>query len=104
MPVNSLETKLKATIKAFKEANKKHAKEVAAAKLSADQEVKEAEARAIKAEKALAEVSQRQASCEEVVVKRIDDILTFVGSKCSLTFVFYCLSLCRHAFLLVVFS
>jgi Flp pilus assembly protein TadB len=101
--VNSLETKLKATTKALKEANKKHAKEVAAAKLSANQAVKEGEARATKAEKALAEVSQRQASREEDVVKWIDDILTCVGSKWFVTFVFYCLPLCRHVFLLVVF-
>jgi Skp family chaperone for outer membrane proteins len=89
--ISSLETKLKATAKALKEADEKHIKEVAAAKLSVDQAVKEANARATKAEKALAEVSQRHANHEEAVVKRIDDILTSIGSKCSLTFVFYCL-------------
>jgi O-acetyl-ADP-ribose deacetylase (regulator of RNase III) len=89
--ISSLETKLKATTNALKEANEKHVKEVAAAKLSADQAFKEANARATKAKKALAKVSQRHASHEEVVVKRIDDILTSIGSKCSLTFVFYCL-------------
>jgi Skp family chaperone for outer membrane proteins len=90
--VSSLETKLKATAKALKEADKKRTKEVAAAKLSIDQAVKEANARATKAKKAVAEVSQRQTSHEEAVVKRIDDILTSIGSKCSLTFVFYYLS------------
>jgi hypothetical protein len=55
------------------------------------QAVKEADARATKANKALAEVSQRQSSREEAIVKWIDDILTSIGSKCSLDFVFYCL-------------
>jgi predicted KAP-like P-loop ATPase len=65
---------------------KKRAKEVCAVKVSADKAVKEAEARAIKAEKALAKVSQSQAKREEDVVKRLDDILTSVGSKYSLVF------------------
>jgi hypothetical protein len=102
--VNSLEAKLKTTTKALKEANEKRAKEVSATKISADKAVKEAEARAIKAEKALAEVSQRQVSREEAVVKRLDDILTSVGSKCSFAFAFYCFfPFCRHVFLLCVF-
>jgi biopolymer transport protein ExbB/TolQ len=67
--VSSLETKLKTTTKALKEADEKHAKEVSAAKLSIDQAIKEVDTRAIKAKKALAEVSQRQASREEAVVK-----------------------------------
>jgi hypothetical protein len=85
---SALEAKLKATTKALGEADKKRVKEVAATKLAADQVVKETEARAIKAEKALAEVSKRQTQCEEVVVKRIDDLLT---SKCSLPVDLYCL-------------
>jgi DNA anti-recombination protein RmuC len=88
--VNSLEAKLKTTTKALKEADEKLAKEMSAAKNFIDKVVKEAEARATKAKKAFAEVSQRQASREEAVVKRLDDILTSVGSKCSLAFVFYC--------------
>jgi hypothetical protein len=92
--VTSLETKLKTTSKALKEAD--------AAKASADKAVKAAEARAIKAEKALAEVSQKQAKHEEGVVKRLDDILTSVDSKyfsCSyLLLISLYLSLC-HSFL-----
>jgi hypothetical protein len=37
--------------------------------------------RATKAENALAKVAQKQAKCEEDVVKRLDGILTSVGSK-----------------------
>jgi Skp family chaperone for outer membrane proteins len=97
--VTSLEAKLKTTSKALKEADEKRAKEVSAAKVSADNAVKAAEARAIKAERALAEVSQRQAKREKDVVKRLDDILTSVGSKYPLAFVFYCfIPICRHAF------
>jgi biopolymer transport protein ExbB/TolQ len=78
--VASLESKLKTTSKALKEADEKHAKEVSAAKVSAEKAAKATEARAIKAEKALAEVSQRHAKHEEDVVKRLDVILTSVGS------------------------
>jgi hypothetical protein len=67
--MTSLEAKLKTTSKALKEADEKHAKEVSAAKVSADKAVQAAEARAIKAKKALAEVTQRQAKHEEDVVK-----------------------------------
>jgi hypothetical protein len=81
--VASLEAKLKTTSKALKEADEKRAKELSAANVSADKVVKAAEARAIKAEKTLAEVSRRQAKCEEDVVKRLDDILTSVGSRFS---------------------
>jgi biopolymer transport protein ExbB/TolQ len=73
--VASLEAKLKASSKALKEVHD--------AKASADNAAKAAEARAIKAKKALAEVSQKQAKREEEVVKRLDDILTSVGSKFS---------------------
>jgi predicted nucleic acid-binding Zn-ribbon protein len=51
--VTSLEAKLKTTTKALKEADEKHAKEVYAAKVSAEKAVKEAEARATKAKKNL---------------------------------------------------
>jgi Fe2+ transport system protein B len=88
--VTYLEAKLKTTSKALKEADEKCAKEVSAAKISADKAVKAAEASASKAKKALAKVSQSQAKHEEDVVKRLDDILTSVGSKFSLVFVFYC--------------
>jgi biopolymer transport protein ExbB/TolQ len=99
MRVTSLQAKLKTTSQDLKEAIEKCAKEVYAAKFSNDKAVKAAEARAIKAKKALAEVSQRQAKREEDVVKRLDDILTSVGSKYSLAFAFYCFILvCRHAF------
>jgi predicted KAP-like P-loop ATPase len=91
--VTSLEATLKTTSKALKEADEKRVKEVSTAKVSADKAVKEAEARAIKAEKSLAEVSQRQAKREEDVVKRLDDILTSVGSKYSLALVSTALSL-----------
>jgi hypothetical protein len=73
--VASLEAKLKTTSKALKEAD--------AAKASADKVAKAAEARAIKAEKPLVEVSQRHAKREEDVVKQLDGILMFVGSKFS---------------------
>jgi hypothetical protein len=89
--VSLLQAKLKATAKALKEADKKRAKEVVVATFSVDQAVKEASVRATKFEKALAEVSQRQASHEEAVVKWINDIITSIGSKFSLTFIFYCL-------------
>jgi hypothetical protein len=79
--VTLLEAKLKTTSKALKEADEKRAKEVSTVKVSTDKAVREAEARAVKAKKALTEVSQRQAKREEDVVKRLDDILTTVGSK-----------------------
>jgi hypothetical protein len=88
---SALEAKLKANTKALGEADKKCAKEVAATEFATDQAVKEAEARAIKAEKSLAEVLKRQTQCEEVVVKRINDLLTSIGSKCSLPVDLYCL-------------
>jgi hypothetical protein len=88
---NGLEAKLKATTKAMGEANKKCAEEVVATKLVVDQAGKEAEARAITAKKALAELSKKQTQREEAVVKRIDDLLTSFGSKCSLPVVLhYC--------------
>jgi Skp family chaperone for outer membrane proteins len=71
--VASLEAKLKSTSQDLKEAD--------AVKASADKAAKAAEAWAIKAENALAEVAQKQAKCEEDVVKRLDGILTSVGSK-----------------------
>jgi hypothetical protein len=103
--MTSLEAKLKTTSKVLKEADEKCANEVCVAKVSADKAVKAAKARAIKVKKASAEVSRRQAKREEDVVKRLDDILTSVGSKFSRAFVFYCfIPVCRHAlFLLVVF-
>jgi hypothetical protein len=73
------------------EADKKRAKEVAATKFATDHAVKEAEARAIKAKKSLAEVLKRQTQREEVVVKWINDLLTSIGSKCSLPVHLYCL-------------
>jgi biopolymer transport protein ExbB/TolQ len=97
--VNSLEAKLKTISKALKEADEKRAKEVSAAKVSTDKAVKAVEARAIKAKKALAGISKRQSKREEDVVKRLDDILTSVGSKYSLAFVFLSfIPICRHAF------
>jgi hypothetical protein len=75
MRVASLEAKLKATSQALKEAD--------VAKASADKVAKAAEARAIKAENALVEVAQKQTKREEDVVKRLDGILTSVGSKFS---------------------
>jgi hypothetical protein len=91
--VTSLESKLKTTSQALKEADEKRAKEVAAAKVSADKAIKAAEARAVKAKKMLAEDSQRQAKREEDIVQRIDVIITSIGSKFSLAFVFYSLYL-----------
>jgi Skp family chaperone for outer membrane proteins len=81
---SALEAKLKATTKALGEADKKCAEEVAATKLTTNQEVKEAEARANKTKKSLAEVSKRQTQREEAIVKRINDLLTSISSKCSL--------------------
>jgi Flp pilus assembly protein TadB len=90
--VASLEAKLKATSQDLKEAD--------AVKASADKAAKAAEAWAIKAENALAEVAQKQAKCEEDVVKRLDGILTSVGSK----FFPYCclLSVCQPVLTLIV--
>jgi hypothetical protein len=45
------------------------------------QQLRQWRPRATKAENALAEVAQKQAKCEEDVVKRLDGILTSVGSK-----------------------
>jgi hypothetical protein len=89
--VNLLEAKLKATVKALEEADDKSAKEVAAGKLAANQVVKETEARDTKAEKAVVEVSQKQSKQKEVVVKRLDDLLTSIGSMCFLPVKLYCL-------------
>jgi 4-hydroxyphenylpyruvate dioxygenase-like putative hemolysin len=80
-----LEAKLKAITKAMGEADKKHAKEVAATILAAGWVVKEAEARMTKAKKNLAKVSKKQSRREEAVIKRIDDLLTSFGSKYRLT-------------------
>jgi biopolymer transport protein ExbB/TolQ len=102
---SALEAKLKTATKALGEADKKHAEEVAATKLVTDQAVKEAEARATKAKKALDEVSKKQARREEVVVKRIDDLLTSIGSKCSFPVVLHFLCVFhRPVFLLVMSS
>jgi uncharacterized membrane protein len=50
--------------------------------------IKAAETKAKKAKKALAEVTQKQAKHEQAVVERLDEICTFIGSKC------FILSLC----------
>jgi hypothetical protein len=72
--VASLETKLKTTTEALKDAS--------TAKVSADKAAKAVETKAKKAKKALAEATQKQAKREEAVVERLDAICMSVGSKC----------------------
>jgi Skp family chaperone for outer membrane proteins len=78
--VVALETKLKTTTEALKDAN--------TAKVSAEKAAKEAETNAKNTEKALAEANQKQANREQAVVEWLDEICTSVGSKC------FVLSLC----------
>jgi Flp pilus assembly protein TadB len=80
-----LEAKLKTTSKALKDAD--------AARASANKAAKATEARASKAEKDLVEVAQKQAKHEGCVVKRLDEIVTSIGSK------FFILPLCPIALL-----
>jgi hypothetical protein len=71
--VASLETELKTTTEALKDAN--------TAKVSIDKAAKVAETKAKKADKAFAEATQKQAKREEAVVERLDAICTSVDSK-----------------------
>jgi hypothetical protein len=78
--VAALETELKTTTEALKDANN--------AKVSADKAAKAAETKSKKAEKALAEATQKQAKSEQAVVEQLDAICMSIGSKC------FILSLC----------
>jgi general stress protein CsbA len=78
--VAALETELKTTTEALKDANN--------AKVSADKAAKAAKTKVKKAKKASVEGTQKQAKREEAVVQRLDTICTYVGSKC------FILSLC----------
>jgi Flp pilus assembly protein TadB len=85
--VASLETELKTTTEAFKDAN--------TAKVSADKAAKAVETRDKKAEKALAEATQKQVKREQAMVERLDEICTSVDSKC------FVVSLCLAKFISV---
>jgi uncharacterized protein HemX len=74
--ITALETELKASADALKDAN--------AAKVFAERATKSAETRAKKAEKALADANQKQIKRDQSVVKRLKEISTSVGSKCFL--------------------
>jgi hypothetical protein len=78
--VAALETDLKTTTKALKDAN--------TAKVSAEKAAKATETKAKKAEKALAEANPKQTKREQAMVERLDEICTSLGSKC------FVLSLC----------
>jgi biopolymer transport protein ExbB/TolQ len=72
--ISTLEAELKASAEALENAN--------AAKVSAERAAKSAKTRAKKAEKALADANQKQLKLVKSVVKRLNKISTFVGSKC----------------------
>jgi hypothetical protein len=74
--ITAIESELKASTEALKDAN--------AAKVSAERAAKSAETRAKKAEKALADANQKQTKREQSMVKRLDKISVSVGSKCCI--------------------
>jgi Flp pilus assembly protein TadB len=80
--IAALEAKLETSAEALKDAN--------TTKVSAEKAAKAAKTRAKKAEKALAEANQKQSKREQVVVVRLDEICTSVGSKCFTLSLSFC--------------